>query len=116
LCDELGQDATTLSKPSKDRQLAVAKRLTNSDFTESDLRSMVRWLLPQPWVNGSCDLLLIEKQRGKWELAGKPSRPPEPTPLRPAASTAAERSLRNVERAFAHLTEDTIDVQGRITS
>jgi hypothetical protein len=105
LCDELGQDATSLSKPSKDRQLAAAKRLTSSGLTENDLRSMVRWLAPQAWVNGAVDLQLIEKQRGKWELAGKPNEPPvprgAPTPIRQNGHATIEDPASAAKRAAA---------------
>jgi hypothetical protein len=105
LCDELGQDATALSKPSKDRQLAAAKRLTSSGLSENDLRAMVRWLAPQNWVNGAVDLQLIEKQRGKWELAGKPNEPPAPrgapTPIRQNGGVHSEDPASAAKRAAA---------------
>ena len=89
VCEEMGADATGLPGSVRARQLAVAKRLIADGFTEDDGRRMVRWLLPQGWVNGSVDLFLIEKQRGKWLMARKPDAPPPPVPRAPSPNGTA---------------------------
>lgn len=92
VCDELGQDAAALSKPAKDRQLAAAKRIAAAGMGEADVRSMVRWLAPQSWVNGAVDMGLLEKQLPKWEMAGRPNGPPRSAAL---AAGPSGRTIRN---------------------
>jgi DNA-binding MarR family transcriptional regulator len=87
LCDELGADVTTLSSAERKKQLAAAKRLLAAGATPDDVRRETRWLLGQSWVDG-VDLFLIEKQRAKWLLAGKPETARTP----PAASRPPARS------------------------
>jgi hypothetical protein len=92
LCDELGADVTTLSSAERKKQLAVAKRLLAAGATPDDIRRETRWLLGQSWVDG-VDLFLIEKQRAKWLLAGKPetARTP-PSASRPPARSRDEEA------------------------
>lgn len=72
LCDVLGQDASVLSKTEKGKQLAVAKRLVEQGVTPRDVEMMTLWLKSQAWVTGGIDLFFLERQLGKWQLAGKP--------------------------------------------
>lgn len=76
LCDELGTDVSVLTADQRSKQLAVGKRLVAAGLTDADVRRMVRWLSAQSWVTGGVDLFLLEKQLGKWQLAGKPERVP----------------------------------------
>jgi hypothetical protein len=92
LCDELGADVTTLSQAERKKQLAAAKRLLAAGATPDDIRRETRWLRGQPWVDG-VDLFLVEKQRAKWLLAGKPetARTP-PAAWRPPARSRDEEA------------------------
>lgn len=72
LCHEQGQEVSVFSERDKSRQLAVAKRLVESDMTAEKVVRITRWLKSQKWVTGGIDLFLIEKQLGKWRLAGQP--------------------------------------------
>jgi len=72
LCETLGQDVAVLSEGEKKKQLAAGKRLVAAGVGESDVRRITRWLASQAWVTGGIDLFLLEKQLGKWQLAGKP--------------------------------------------
>jgi hypothetical protein len=74
LCDEIDQDVSILTEKEKSKQLAVAKRLIREGVTDENIRAITRWLMSQDWVTGGVDMLLIEKQLGKWQLAGKPDR------------------------------------------
>ena len=76
LCDELGQDAAVLGRREREKQCAGAKRLLEAGASADDVRLMVRWLRAQDWVTGGIDLFLLDKQLGKWRLAGKPEAAP----------------------------------------
>jgi hypothetical protein len=76
LCEEVGQDISVLSEPEKRKQLAAGKRLAAAGVSPEDVKRMVHWLAEQAWVTGGIDLFLLEKQLGKWQLAGKPDHPP----------------------------------------
>lgn len=98
LCDAIGQDTSVLAKRERDRQLAVAKRLVADGFTPPDIDRMVGWLSAQSWVTGGVDLFLIEKQSGKWRLAGSPAT------VTPRATNGANRqaqTMDNVQRFLA---------------
>ena len=76
LCETLGQDVAVLSEGEKKKQLAAGKRLVAAGMGEADVGRMTRWLTSQSWVTGGIDLFLLEKQLGKWQLAGKPEASP----------------------------------------
>ena len=126
LCDEIGADVSTLPERDKARQLAVAKRLVADGMTAAEVRRETRWLLSQPWITGGVDLHLVEKQRGKWVLAGRPdaARMPRASPngrarASPRDSPAA-RTAANFERAAAKLLnlrrpdDDVIEVEATV--
>lgn len=100
LCDTLGQDVSVLSKRDKDRQLAVAKRLVEAGMTVGDVSQMTRWLISQSWVTGGVDFFLLEKQLGKWQLAGKPA----------AAASSKVSPFRNTPPNIATHDHDDEDV------
>lgn len=75
LLETLGHDVAELTGREKAKQLGIAKRMVADGVTEADVRGVARWLVAQPWVNGGVDLGLVESQRAKWTLAGKPERP-----------------------------------------
>jgi hypothetical protein len=74
LCEEIGADVSALAPAERTKQLAVAKRLIGAGATPEEIRRETRWLMAQSWVDG-VDLFLLEKQRGKWVLAGRPEAP-----------------------------------------
>jgi DNA-binding MarR family transcriptional regulator len=75
LCEESGVDVSVVSGDQRKKQLAVAKRLISNGVSPPDVQRIYRWLTAQSWVTGGVDLFLVEKQLGKWQLAGKPERP-----------------------------------------
>lgn len=72
LCDMQGQNVSVFPKREKDKQLAVAKRLVSDGMTAQDIGRITQWLMSQSWVTGGVDMFLIEKQVGKWNMAGRP--------------------------------------------
>lgn len=73
LCEMQGQDVSVFPKREKDKQLAVAKRLVGEGMTATDVSRMTQWLMSQNWVTSGVDMFLIEKQVGKWNMAGRPA-------------------------------------------
>lgn len=74
LCETQGQDVSVFPKREKDKQLAVAKRLVSDGMTATDITRITKWLMSQSWVTGGIDMFLIEKQAGKWSMAGRPDK------------------------------------------
>lgn len=74
LCEATGADVSELSDAVKGKQGAAAKRLRAAGMTPSDVRRCARWLTSQSWRTHGIDLFTIEKERGAWEMAGKPAR------------------------------------------
>lgn len=72
MCKSLGVDATELTNTEKGKQLAVAKRLAESGVTAKDIAGATRWLKSHEWRTGGVDMFLVEKEHGKWVMAGKP--------------------------------------------
>lgn len=72
MCAAQGEDVSVLSRRDIEKQCAAGKRLVEGGATPEDVRRMVGWLRSQSWVEGGVDLVLVEKQVGKWRLAGKP--------------------------------------------
>ena len=83
-----------LSEGEKKKQLAAGKRLVAAGMGEADVGRMVRWLSAQSWVTGGIDLFLLEKQLGKWQLAGKPEAP------KPSANGRAPKMTANEKVAM----------------
>lgn len=98
LCEEQGQDTSVLSKSERGKQLAVAKRLAESGMDEADVRRCTRWLLSQSWVTGGVDFFLVEKQRAKWQLSGRPETATVNGRASPGATTHMDRVRASHER------------------
>jgi hypothetical protein len=73
LCEESGSDPAAQAPAFRTRQLAVAKRLLQQGYGEDTVRRCVRYLKSQDWRTSPIDLLTVEKEAGKWELAGSPA-------------------------------------------
>lgn len=74
LCEATGADVAELSDAVKGKQGTAAKRLRAAGMTPADVRRCARWLTSQSWRTHGIDLFTIEKERGAWEMAGKPVR------------------------------------------
>lgn len=74
LCDATGTDVSEISDSVKSKQGAAAKRLRAAGMTPDDVRRCALWLRSQSWRTHGIDLFTVEKERGAWELAGKPDR------------------------------------------
>lgn len=74
LCDATGTDVSEISDAVKSKQGAVAKRLRASGMTPDEVRTCAGWLKSQTWRTHGIDLFTVEKERGAWEIAGKPER------------------------------------------
>lgn len=102
MCNELDVLFDDLSKRDRGKQGIVAKRLISEGMTDTDIRGITRWLKSQDWVT-SVDMSLIEKQRGKWILAGKPdisqARAAPTKPNQPVNQAAMLREQAKRERA-----------------
>lgn len=109
LCDELGVNTDDLSKTDRGRQEAIARKLIADGTTADDVRRMVRWLQGQAWVTGGIDLGLIQKQRDKWVLAGKPDAPPALQTTAPRTDGAIT-SLADLDTYFGD-DDDTANTQ-----
>jgi hypothetical protein len=73
LCEECGADPAERAPSYRSKQLAVAKRLLEQGYGEDKVRRCVRYLLSEEWRTSGIDLLTVEKEIGKWELAGMPA-------------------------------------------
>lgn len=74
LCEATGADVAELSDAVKGKQGAAAKRLRSAGMTPGDVARCAGWLTSQSWRTHGIDLFTIEKERGAWEMAGKPAR------------------------------------------
>lgn len=72
LCEATGTDVSELSDAVKSKQGAAAKRLRAAGMTPADVLRCARWLRSQTWRTAGIDLFTVEKERGPWEMAGKP--------------------------------------------
>lgn len=95
MCQQLDVDVSELPKREKGKQLAAAKRLAQSGTEVEDIRRITKWLQGQTWITSGIDMLLVEKQYGKWILAGKPS---EAKASAPAAQAVPRNLQTNKER------------------
>ena len=57
----------------RNKQLAVARRLLDQGYGQDKVRRCLRYLKSQDWRTSPIDLLTVEKEAGKWELAGSPA-------------------------------------------
>ena len=73
LCEATGTDVSEISDAVKSKQGAAAKRLRAAGMTPADVLRCARWLRSQTWRTHGIDLFTVEKERGAWELAGKPA-------------------------------------------
>lgn len=72
-CRGSGKDPSLLSGQPLAKQLAIAKRMM-AYATPDDMRNIGSWLESTPfWRSTGFDMLIVEKQYGKWAMAGKPS-------------------------------------------
>lgn len=76
VCDEQGVDAAEMPAAFKARQLAAAKRLIAAGLGPHEARQITGWLRSQSWVTDVVDMHLIEKQFGRWQMAGRPEEAP----------------------------------------
>lgn len=98
MCEQTGVEPAEVPKADKNKNLAVAKRLAESGTTAKDVADITRWLQSQAWRTGGVDMFTIEKERMRWQTAGKPDGS-KPTPLRkPPANlqTNKEREDKSV--------------------
>lgn len=125
LCEAQGQDVSVLSSRDKSKQLAVAKRLLEDGMTADSLTRLLKWLLGQSWVTGGVDFFLVEKQFGKWKLAGEPGKPFDSTLTRmeggrvsqlDAVFAQAARDLGLEDEGDISAPDDVIDTPFRRTS
>ncbi len=73
--EAVGADpGATLAPAWKSKQLATAKRLIEQGYAEDAVRACAGYMRSQDWRTAPFDLLDVEKNIGKWELAGKPER------------------------------------------
>lgn len=86
-CESRGQPEDDVPKAAKGKQLAVAKRLLDGDYTPEDIASCIRFIGSQQWRTGPWDLTTVEAELPKWLMSGKPeAEPPKPTPIRPGTA------------------------------
>jgi hypothetical protein len=71
-CRAIGSDVNDLSEAVKSKQCAKAKQLISQKMTVNDAERIGSWLKSQAW-RSQIDLFTAEKERGAWEMAGKPS-------------------------------------------
>lgn len=95
LCEAIGSDPSVLSKADRSRQLGVAKRLVEGGVTPAEIRGMVGYLQNQDWLTGGIDLVLIEKQIGKWRLNGQPDG--RASPRNSARASPHDQARRNMD-------------------
>lgn len=69
-CEERGIDESEIPKKAKDKQLGIAKRLT--EYAEGDVRACIRFIASQTWRTSPWDLGTVESQIGTWIINGKP--------------------------------------------
>ncbi len=78
VCRAQGTDPATIPQSERGKQLSVAGRLVTNGYSAADVASVTNWILSQGWLTGAVDLFLVEKQMGKWEIAGRPDRAKRP--------------------------------------
>lgn len=105
LCECIGSDPSVLSKSDKGKQLAAAKRLVEGGMTLPELRSLVEFLQSQTWLTGGIDMLVVEKQAGKWRMNGRPAAPPGVVRLPKGRTWNDVEEARNRKRGGFTLTE-----------
>lgn len=71
LCEATGADVSELSGSVKSKQLGKAKQLLADGMTVADIGRCAGYCASQSWRSGSVDMFTVEKERGKWEMAGK---------------------------------------------
>lgn len=98
MCESLGVDVADLTKPEKNKQLAVAKRMADSGVTANDVGLIARWLKSQEWRTSGVDMFTVEKERSKWVTAGKPDGSAQVPKRKPPANlqTNKERNDKSV--------------------
>ena len=73
LSDATGADIAALSASVKSKQLGKAKQLLAAGMTAESIGRCAGYLASQSWRSSPVDMFTIEKERGKWEMAGKPT-------------------------------------------
>lgn len=76
LCEELHADEAEAAPAFKSKQCAAARRILAQGYTPDETRACVRYLASQGWRTSPVDLMTVEKEIGKWRLAGRPDREP----------------------------------------
>ena len=76
LCRATGADVAELSGSVKNKQLGKAKQLLADGLTLWDIGRLAGYCASQSWRTSPVDMFTLEKERGKWELAGKPASEP----------------------------------------
>lgn len=72
MCEAQGQTASVIPARERGKQCKVAERMIADGYTATDVFTIVRWL-KATWSPDGIDMFLVEKQAGKWRLAGQPS-------------------------------------------
>lgn len=73
LCEATGADVAELSKDVKSKQLGKAKQLLAKGKSVEDIGRCAAYLSSESWRTSGIDLFTVDKDWGKWELAGKPA-------------------------------------------
>lgn len=76
LCHATGADIGELSGSVKSKQLGKAKQLLGDGMSLWDIGRLAGYCASQSWRTSPVDMFTLEKERGKWELAGKPASEP----------------------------------------
>lgn len=105
LCDSTGADIAELSAAVKSRQLGKAKQLLAAGMTVADIGKLASYCRSQLWRTSPVDMFTIEKERGKWEMAGKPTHEAAKANGRasPVKQSTVAHNLAAVDEVFAAL-------------
>ena len=73
LCEATGADVAELSGSVRGKQANKAKQLLADGMSVADIGRCAGYCSSQSWRTGPVDMFTVEKERSKWEMAGKPA-------------------------------------------
>ncbi len=115
LCEATNADVSELSASVRSRQCSKAKQLLAAGMTVSDIKRCAGYCASQSWRTSPIDMFTIEKERSKWELAGKPAQ----ATANGRATTkpsALDTSMASVDAVFGATHDDVFETTGVVRS